>query len=161
MKNFLCAVLCIVLLCSCSSERKVRVINEGVCYTAHIFYGENEFVAWCEAKDNCMEFVTEQGAEGLRITVNPEKAILRYEEKEIVLLNGEYDYAFYKLIYDVNKYFNGDYKVEERDDVYIVNGKVTEYDFELILSPTGFPIELKIEEIGFFVKYYDILVKKG
>ncbi len=160
MKRIICAVLCVVFLCSCSAKSKVRVVNENVCYAAHIFYGETEYEAWCEVNEECMEVTVEKGAVGLKISVNNEAAVLNYEQKEITLQKGEYDTAFYKLLFDVNSYFDGEYTVKEKNDIYTVGGNASGYDFEMTVSPTGFPIELKIDEIGFSVKYYDILLKK-
>ena len=161
MKKFICAFLCVIFLCSCSSKTSVSVVNRNISYRAHIFYYGEEFTCLVSV-DNTgrAEYTLSGGAlDGFTVCFYENSVTYSYLEKD-----SPNAYSFcgdmLSALYEMNEYFNNEYRVKEKDGEYKVSGYTLIGDFEICVSPTGLPLWANLDGEEFYVEFYDVALKK-
>ncbi len=160
MKKIICALLSLVLLCSCSLEKNVRVVNRGLSYKAHIFYFDKEYHILCDVSQQGAEYSVIDGqikGFGEKADKNGIKVYLGTLEKEIKSKNT----SVFELLYDITEFFDTeDYKTENDGGNYFVDVKTDFGKYRYLLTPAGLPISIKDENGNFSAEFYDIALKK-
>ena len=160
MKKIICALLSLVLLCSCSSAGNVKVVNRNISYKAHIFYFGKEIDLFCNIKENCAEYTVINGmADGFTAIVDGDGIKVGIEglEKEM----KTQDSAVFSVLYGVTSFFDGqNYKLNNDGGNFFLDGETSFGKFRYSLTPAGLPISLEFENGDFSAKFYDITLKK-
>ena len=163
MKKIICALLSLILLCSCSAKEKVQVINKGLSFKAHIFCSSGEYICACKiSEDMKMTFTVVKGRLlGFTAVYTGDKVSLSYEEKEYEQDTSHFAGLLFTPISEMFRYFeNNQYSVEEEDDIYTSVGEIPAGKFTLCVSPAGLPISAEFDFSDCSVEFYDLSVKK-
>ncbi len=160
MKKIICALLSLVLLCSCSSEKNVRVINRNLSYKAHIFYFDKEYDIFCNVSEQGAEYSVIDGQiKGFKATVNKEGIKVGFGNLEKDTKNKSM--SVFSVLYDITEFFDTDeYKTERDGGNYFVDGEMDFGKFRYLLTPAGLPISVRSENGKFSAQFYDIALKK-
>ena len=160
MKKIICALLILVLLCSCSSERNVKVVNRNLSYKAHIFYFGKEIEVICDIGENSAEYAVADGQiKGFTAKVNIDGIKVSFEglEKDI---NSE-NLSVFSILYDVTSFFDGqEYKIQNDGGNYCIDGEIDLGKFRYCYTPSGLPISINFENGVFSANFYDITLKR-
>lgn len=161
MKKIICALLSLVLLCSCSFKENVRVVNRGLSYKAHIFCLDKEYNILCNVSEQGAEYSVIDGQiKGLKATVNKEGIKVSFEnlEKDIKSRNM----SVFSVLYDITEFFDrDDYKTERNGGNYVAEGETYFGKFRYLLTPSGLPISVNFEKGDFSAQFYDVTLKKA
>ena len=163
MKKIICALLSLILLCSCSAKQKVQVINKGLSFKAHIFCSSGEYICSGEiSEDMKMTFTISQGKlSGFTAVYTGEKVSISYEEKEYEQEESFFAQSLFTPITEMFRYFeNNKYSVGEKDNIYTSVGEIPEGKFVLCVSPAGLPISAEFDFSDYSVEFYNVSVKK-
>lgn len=160
MKKIICALLILIMLCSCSSSKNIRVVNRNLEYNAHIFYFGKEYKMHCSINETLAEYRVVEGqikGFGAKVDENGIKVCYANLEKEI---KGESNSVF-SVMYDITLFFDTEgYKTENDGGNYYVDGQTDFGKFRYILSPSGLPISINFENGDFSADFYDVNLKK-
>ena len=160
MKKIICAMLCLVLLCSCSSGGNVKVVNRNLSYKAHIFYFGKEIKLSCVISDNGAEYKVVDGQiKDFTVKINDSgtKVVFENLEKDIKTKNE----SVYSVLYGVTTYFDKtDYELKKDDGNYKVDGEISFGKFHYFLTPAGLPLSVEFENGDFSANFYDISIEK-
>ncbi len=162
MKKIICALICVLTLCSCSSFKDVRVVNKGIDFKAHIFYLSKEyFLSVSMENDGTACFtVTEDKLNSFNVCICNNKVTFCCNGIECEQDVSAVKNSVYTVVYTVFAYFDQyDYKAEKRDGNYFVKGDTSLFDFELLVSPAGLPISAEGED--FSANFYDVTLKNN
>ncbi len=163
MKKIICALLSLILLCSCSFRENVQVVNKGLSFKAHIFYSEQEYICSGEiSEDMKLTFTVAEGIlSGFTAVYIGETVSLSYEGKECEQEYSLFARSLFTPIAEMFRFFeSNEYSVEEDDNRYTSIGKTATGQFTLCVSPTGLPISAEFHSSDFSVEFYDVSVKK-
>jgi hypothetical protein len=153
-------MLCLVLLCSCSSGGNVKVVNRNLSYKAHIFYFGKEIKLSCVISDNGAEYrVVDGQIKDFTVKINDSgtKVVFENLEKDIKTKNE----SVYSVLYDVTCFFDGeDYEIKNDDGNYRLYGETDFGKFTYFLTPAGLPLSVEFENGDFSANFYDISIEK-
>lgn len=160
MKKIICALLSLVLLCSCSSDKNVRVVNRDLSYKAHIFYFGKEYNILCNIGEDYAQYTVEDGQiKGFCVKVSKNGTMAQFEnlEKSIKSENK----SVFSLLYDITEFFDKeDYKTQNDGGNCFVDGEIDFGKFRYFYTPSGLPISINFENGDFSAQFYDITLKK-
>lgn len=163
MKKFLCAFLSLVILCSCSADNDVRVVNKGLGFEAHIFNSSQEYLCSGEISEDMKATfkVTEGVISGFGAVYFGENVSFFYEGKESDQYNS-FSQTLFAPIREMFLYLeNNEYSVVEKNNEYTVTGNISAGEFILYISPAGLPISAQIKSEDFRVDFYDVSIKNA
>ena len=160
MKKIICALLSLVLLCSCSSHKNVRVVNRGLSYKAHIFYYDKEYELLCDVYEDGAKYLCTSGKiEGFGAEVTKNGMTVYYSDmkKEI-----KTDGSVFSVLYMLTKFFDGDaYSSQEDGGNYYVDGQTTYGKFRYYFTPAGLPLSVTFENGDFSAEFSYITLQKS
>lgn len=159
MKKIICAFLSLVLLCSCSNTKGIKVQKENIGFRAHIFCAAGEYLCDFYFYENMSVKATvrSESLNGLTVFINGEEAVLSFMGKESKRNVKEIENTVFAPIIFAFDYLNSNsYKVEEKDNVYYVLGENSIGEFKMLLAPTGIPIGIEYKTNDFSSEFYDV-----
>ncbi len=160
MKKIICALLSLVLLCSCSSGKNVRAVNRDLSYKAHIFYFGKEYNILCNIDENHAEYTIEDGQiKGLCVKVSKDGIMAEFNNLEKSIQRG--NTSVFSVLYDITEFFDSqDYKTQNDGGNCFVDGQIDFGKFRYFYTPSGLPISINFENGNFSAQFYDIVLEK-
>ena len=159
MKKIICAFLSLVLLCSCSDTKGIKVQKENIGFRAHIFCASGEYLCDFYFYENSEVSVSINSGSlnGFKAFVSGEDIVLSFMGKESKRKVMEMENSVFAPIIYAFDYLKGNsYKVEEKDNSYFLFGESRIGKFKMYLAPTGIPIGVEYESNGFSSEFYDV-----
>ena len=158
MKKILVLLLAILSLCGCTVSKTVSPILDNILFTVNIDYAQDKYVADASIVDDTLNLVIREpeiisclslgfdenglSAEfkGIKCTSEvdslPQSAIIQ------VLYNVINDAVNKQLVYD--------------DTNCRITGKVNEYKYEFVFSPSGLPLKIEIEDFDLLFYFSNV-----
>ncbi len=160
MKKIICALLSLVLLCSCSSGSNVKVENRNLSYKAHIFYFGKQLEIFCKINENSAEYeVLDGNIKGFGATVKNNQVTVKLDgmTKKVADENA----SVFSILYAVTSFFDTQgYKTESDNGNYCVDGQIDFGKFRYFFTQAGLPISVNFENEDFFANFYDVTLEK-
>lgn len=150
MKKILFLPLLFVLLCGCSKKTTVAPVLNNISFEAEIEYNENQFVCDVDIKENVFDItVTKpENINGLNFVLSDSGVTANFNEisysKDIDLLP---DTAIHKLLFNVFCDVSNGKFAEYDSENCVISGKTDGYEYNLLISPSGLPINLEFDDI--------------
>lgn len=163
MKKIICALICVIFLCACSSGKTpIKAVNRNISYRAHIFYYGSEYD--CDViidKDGRASYTLKNGTlDGFTASYFNGSVTLSYMEKECP---QPYTYpagGMLSALYEMNEYLNSSYEIKEIDEQYLIQGYTSIGEFVISLSGAGLPLSAQLDSDAFYVEFYDVTLFK-
>lgn len=163
MKRFFVLPLVILSLCGCSKPETTRPTLNNITFTAQIDYNECRYVCNVDVSDDIFNLVILEPKEIKDLILKIDKTSLVAEfmgVKYALDINSFPQCSLIRIVYDV---FNDAANKEcsfKNENCKIV-GKVSEYDYEFLFSPSGLPLSLEIKNLNLKIIFNNVIVKQG
>ena len=158
MKKLLVLPLVFLLLCGCTQISETVPVLNNISFEAQIEYGDQEYAGNVTIADNTLNLtVTKpQEIDGLNLTVSENGIIaefkgISYAPDISALPQGAVAQILFKVLGDV-----GGKTIACNDQNCEITGRVDDYKYTFIFSPSGLPISLRIDGLDLEILFNNV-----
>ena len=161
LKRFFVLPLALLILCGCSQSAGVTPVLDNISFTANVKYDNDSYVCDATVKDGALNLVVTEPREikGFTLSVDKNGTQAKLNDVEIALDTATMPQgAVAQVLFDVVSDAKNKETTERTDGNYEISGSVSNNDYIFIISPTGLPLNLKIENINFEIEFQNVTI---
>ena len=158
MKRLFVLSLVFFLLCGCENPKTVIPIMQSISFTADVQYGDDNYQADANVRDDNLNLVVRRPEyiDGLTLNINKNGATASYKGISYPLdISSQPQGAMAQVLYNVLSDVSGK-QLNCGEENCEINGKVDNYSYTFVFSPSGLPISLTVDEINLLVKFSNV-----
>lgn len=160
LKKLFALSIVFLMLCGCGKKNNVTPVLDNISFNAEIEYGGSEFIADVSIKQDALNLVVSEPQEIKDLTLNVTKNGITANFKGLTyaadinsLPQGAIAQILYVIINDVKVLQN---KAICNEDNCEINSQANGYKYEFTFSPSGLPINLKVEQIDLDIDFKNV-----
>lgn len=160
MKRLFILPVIFFILCGCSKSNEIKPILNNISFDATITYKDLGYVGKVNLNDDALNLILSSPNEINGLTLNISKSAIvgefkgiSYEYNASSLTNDALPMVLFDVIMDLS-----DKKAIYNDKNCKITGKINNYEYIYVFSPSGLPLLLKIDDIDLQIEFSNVVL---